>query len=170
MKLKILSAALGGLLLLAGVAVAGGYYTNGLVSTPTPWTGNETLPLDTGLAGGAAPQSASSTVTNLHNHVPVTLAYSATETLNGSVGDLYLLTLTASATTFAAPTNLVQGKNWRLKLTQGGGGTDTVTWNTLFKWTNGVAPTLSTTAGAVDMLSFVYDGTIITGSAILNVR
>jgi len=62
--------------------------------------------------------------------------------------------------TMAAPTNIVAGGIYRLYVIQDGTGTRTITWNSVFKWPAGVAPTLTTTAAAVDMFLFCsYDGT-----------
>jgi hypothetical protein len=39
------------------------------------------------------------------------------------------------------------------------GGSNTLTWNSVFKWAGGTAPTLSTAAGARDYFVFRTDGT-----------
>lgn len=69
-----------------------------------------------------------------------------------------LLTRTGNCTlTFTAPggpTNLI------LKLVHEASGTAyTITWPAAVKWPGAVAPTLTNTTGAVDMVSFYYDGT-----------
>lgn len=66
--------------------------------------------------------------------------------------------------TMAAPTNLQAGASYALKITQDGTGSRTLTWNSVFKWPGGVAPTLSTAAGAVDLVTFVCDGTNLYGA------
>jgi hypothetical protein len=45
-----------------------------------------------------------------------------------------------------------------LYLTQGTGGSKTVTWNGNIAWPSGTAPTLSTTAGKIDMINCRYQG------------
>jgi hypothetical protein len=73
------------------------------------------------------------------------------------------LTLTAAATlTFANP---AAGMTAKLKLIQDGTGSRTVTWPTI-KWVGGAAPTLSTAAGAIDIVSLYYDGSAYYGSAL----
>ena len=66
----------------------------------------------------------------------------------------------------AAPTNLVAGSSV-LRITQDVTGSRTVTWNAIFKWSAGTAPVLSTAGGAIDILSFVYDGTNLYGTLAL---
>lgn len=64
--------------------------------------------------------------------------------------------------TFAAPTNMRNGEAYTLMVVQDGTGSRTITWNSAFKWPwNGLAPVLSTAAGAKDLFSFVYyDGAL----------
>ena len=65
----------------------------------------------------------------------------------------------------AAPTNLVVGSS-ALRITQDATGSRTVTWNAIFKWSAGAAPVLSTAGNAVDIVSFIYDGTYLYGSLV----
>ena len=66
--------------------------------------------------------------------------------------------------TFTAPSNPC---NLVLMLIQDGTGGRTATWPATVKWVGGSAPTLSTAAGAVDIVSFYYDGTNYYGVASL---
>ncbi len=66
----------------------------------------------------------------------------------------------------AAPTNLVVGSSV-LRITQDVTGSRTVTWNAIYKWSAGTAPVLSTAGSAIDILSFVYDGTNLYGTLAL---
>lgn len=68
------------------------------------------------------------------------------------------LTLTGNCTiTFPTAT---AGHSFTLILRQDGTGSRTVTWPSEVKWASGVAPTLTTTASAVDILGFFCaDGT-----------
>ena len=61
--------------------------------------------------------------------------------------------------TFAAPTNLVDGAFYCLIIIQDGTGSRTATFNSVFKFTGGTAPTLTTTASARDILVFQSNGT-----------
>jgi len=68
------------------------------------------------------------------------------------------LTLTGN-TILASPSNGVSGANYTLKIAQDGTGGHTVTWNAIYKFAGGTAPTVSVGAGAVDVFRFLYDGT-----------
>jgi hypothetical protein len=59
----------------------------------------------------------------------------------------------------AAPTNLVDGAVYLLMIIQDGTGSRTMSFNAVFKFTGGTAPTLTTTAAAKDILVFYSDGT-----------
>ena len=61
--------------------------------------------------------------------------------------------------TFGAPTNLVDGGVYVLMVKQDSTGSRTGTWNTVFKWTAGRTPTLTTAASAKDIFTFLSDGT-----------
>lgn len=87
-------------------------------------------------------------------------AYTIPEPLTSSITNL---TLTAN-TTLTFPT-LASGKSFTVALTQDSTGSRTVTWPGTVKWPNGTAPTLTTTAGKTDLLSFVsIDGVSWLGS------
>jgi hypothetical protein len=86
----------------------------------------------------------------------------ASKTITWTDGQNQKLTLTGSPTlTFASP---VAGMTAKLKLTQDGTGSRTITWPTI-KWVGGAAPTLSTAAAAIDIVSLYYDGTSYYGTA-----
>ena len=57
------------------------------------------------------------------------------------------------------PTNLVDGGFYSIQIVQDGTGSRTASWNSVFKFTGGVAPTLSTAASAKDYITFRSDGT-----------
>ena len=61
--------------------------------------------------------------------------------------------------------NAVAGGTYMLVITQGAGGNKTITTWTSFKWQGGAAPTLSATAGAIDVITVAYDGTNYYASA-----
>ncbi len=46
---------------------------------------------------------------------------------------------------------------YKLFVVQGPGGSHVITWSSQFKWPGGTAPTLSTSAADVDLISFVVD-------------
>lgn len=79
-----------------------------------------------------------------------------------STTSLNRITLTAACTlTFPTAT---AGKSFTLVLVQDATGSRTVTWPASAKWAGGTAPTLTTTAAAVDYLTFVcVDGSTWAG-------
>jgi hypothetical protein len=67
-------------------------------------------------------------------------------------------TFVSSNRTMGAPTNLKNGAFYALAVIQNAG-SNTLTWNSVFKWAAGTAPTLSTAAAAKDYFTFRSDGT-----------
>ena len=93
----------------------------------------------------------------------------ATVSWNIALGQIATVTL-AGNRTMAAPTNLKVG-SYVLYVKQDAVGTRLMTWNSVFKWANGTAPTLTTNANATDVLRFDSDGTnLYAGYNTLNVK
>lgn len=87
-------------------------------------------------------------------------------TVNWSSATTQSFTLTGNCTfTFSNP---VLGDKLVLILTQDSTGSRTVTWPGSVLWSNDSAPSLTTTAGAVDMVGFIYNGTNYLGFSSLN--
>lgn len=84
-------------------------------------------------------------------------AYASTMTINPYAGETVAVTLTNNVT-FAAPTNRHVGTRLTFLITQGGSGSYTVTFNSVFR-TAGSAFTATTTVGKTDCISFVFNGT-----------
>jgi hypothetical protein len=81
-------------------------------------------------------------------------------TVNWDVNSGATATITLGGNrTIAAPTNLVAGAFYALEILQDATGSRTITWNSVFKFANGVAPVLSTAASARDYLVFRSNGT-----------
>lgn len=91
---------------------------------------------------------------------------STADTIDWGTSNKQKSTLTGNCTfTFTAPPgpcSLV------LKLAQDATGSRTVTWPATVKWSGGTAPTLTTTASKIDIITFYYDGTNYYGSSVLN--
>lgn len=91
---------------------------------------------------------------------------STADTIDWTLGNKQKSTLTGNCTfTFTAPggpCSLV------LKLVQDATGSRTVTWPAAVHWPGGTAPTLTTTANKVDIITFYYDGTTYFGNSSLN--
>jgi len=113
----------------------------------------------TGAHDGTVGATTPSTAKFLHAHSPeITLTDGASLAWNAALGQVAKVTLGGSRT-FAAPTNLQTGAFYSVFLIQDATGSRTVSWNTVFAFTGGTAPTLSTAANAVDQIAFRYDGT-----------
>lgn len=67
--------------------------------------------------------------------------------------------VTTENTTFAAPTNAVEGAIISVELAQGGTAR-TVAWNTVFEFAASTAPTVTATANKTDIFSFRYNGSV----------
>ena len=106
--------------------------------------------------------------TSKANTLQQTLTDGVTISWDTSLGQVATVTL-AGNRTMAAPTNL-KVQTYILHVLQDATGSRTLTWNAVFKWPAGVAPTLTTTASARDIFSFVSDGTNLYGSLLPNVK
>lgn len=104
------------------------------------------------------------TVTNYVESVVVIGTVTTTNTLSLTNGTVQTATLTAStACTFTMPAN-VAGKSFVLLLKQAAAtGNGTATFTSV-KWGTAGAPTITATAGKMDILSFIADGTNWYGS------
>ena len=72
---------------------------------------------------------------------------------------------------FAAPTNQAVGQSGSIFITQDGTGSRTASWNAAFKWVGGTAPTLTTTAAAVDRIDYLIKASnVIHAVASLDVK
>lgn len=85
-----------------------------------------------------------------------TLTFGTNIAVDASLGNVFDLTLTASTGTLATPTNPTNGQHILIFVTQGTGGSFTLHYGSGYNFGSSGQPTLSTTAGAVDVLGFVY--------------
>jgi hypothetical protein len=117
-------------------------------------------------ARASADSALDARVDTLERHTTAqTLADAASIAWDTSAGHLASVTLGGNRT-LAAPSSGVAG-TYVLRVTQDATGSRTLAYNAVFKWAGGTAPVLSTTAGAVDVLSFVsYDGATFYGSCL----
>jgi hypothetical protein len=129
-----------------------------------------------GATGAAATLLAQGSDTNIditltpkgNGYVVVDSAYSPNLTLTDAAtiawntgtagGQVATFTFVSTNRTMGAPTNLKNGGFYALAVIQNAG-SNTLTWNAVFKWAGGTAPTLSTAAGAKDYFVFRSDGT-----------
>lgn len=83
---------------------------------------------------------------------------SADGTLNGALTDTWTMTLGASNTLKFV--NFEAGQRFTVKLVQDSSGSRTVSFPSTVTWQAGQAPTLKTAANAVDIFTFINDGTL----------
>jgi len=88
----------------------------------------------------------------------VALTDAATIAWAANTAQVATFTFVSSNRTMGAPTGLVNGGFYALAVLQNAG-SNTLTWNSVFKWQGGTAPTLSTGASAKDYFVFRSDGT-----------
>jgi hypothetical protein len=93
----------------------------------------------------------------------------ATIAINWNNGATQYVTLgsTGRTVTFANP---VDGQVYRFIIIQGSGGSKTITtWPTI-KWAGGAAPTLSTTAAYIDIVTLLYCNSVYYGDVSIDFR
>ena len=96
------------------------------------------------------------------------LTSAATVTIDMADSNNFSCTLAHNAT-FANPSNLTAGQSGSIFLTQDGTGSRTASWGTDWDFAGGTAPTLTTTASAVDRVDYVVlDSSNIHAVATLN--
>ena len=64
-------------------------------------------------------------------------------------------------TTIANPTNATAGTGGNIKITQHASAAKTLAYGNIWKTLDGTAQTVSTTVGAINVLTFYYDGTYV---------
>ena len=97
-----------------------------------------------------------------------TLTDCATINWNGDNGHIATVTLGGDRT-FANMTNPRVGY-YLLHIIQDGTGSRTLSWGSIYKWPGGVAPVLTTTASARDLITFICDGTNMYGTYVNDVK
>jgi hypothetical protein len=141
-------------------SVAGTGTVNGLTLTGTV-TSSGSLTLGGTLSLVSPPPIGTTTPAE----VKVTIGWAANTALTdaatvawNTTNQVATFTFVSSNRTMGAPTNLKNGAFYALAVIQNGG-SNTLTWNSVFKWAAGTAPTLSTAAAAKDYFTFRSDGT-----------
>jgi hypothetical protein len=129
------------------ISIAGGGTGAGTLAGASivTYTGTETLTNKT---------LTNPTVTN-YVETPYSANSSTAITLALTNGTVQIITLTGNAT-ITMPT-ATSGKSFIMFLKQDATGSRTVTWSTV-KWAGGTAPTITSTASRMDILSFFADG------------
>jgi hypothetical protein len=97
------------------------------------------------------------------------LTSASTITPDFAASNNFSVTLGTNAT-LANPSNLTAGQSGVIAITQDGTGSRTLAYGSKFKFAGGTAPTLTTTASAVDILTYYVESTSrITAQVLLNV-
>lgn len=106
--------------------------------------------------------------TRAHNFAATALTItSGTVPWDLSQNQVATLTVTTNST-MNTPTNPQAGSTYVMIVTQGTGGSNTLSFSTAYKFVGGSAPVLSTGSAQVDVLSFVSNGTVLYGVASQN--
>lgn len=111
-------------------------------SSGTVWTLNGAAKLDT-----------AQSFTKAQRGEYITLTDAATVAVDLSLGNNFQVTL-AGNRTLGAPTNVVAGQSGVIRVIQDATGSRTLAYNSVYKFPGGTAPTLTTTASAVDLLAY----------------
>ena len=136
------------------VGTSGYFLTSAGTGQPTwtGYTGSGTVVLSTAPTITGTTSVASAYSPNL------TLTDATTVAWDVSQGQVATFTFVSSNRTMGSPTNLQNGGFYALAVIQNAG-SNTLSWPSIFKWTGGTAPTLSTGAAAKDYFVFRSDGT-----------
>lgn len=89
----------------------------------------------------------------------VSLADAATISTNALLGNQFKVTLGANRV-LGNPTGLHDGGVYEWHIKQDGTGSRTLSFGSYFKFAGGTAPTLTTTANALDVIRGTYNGTL----------
>lgn len=157
-----------------------GIFTSGTVTTLNSTTGTignftTTLTGDVTISTGSATVGTRVAVLNTaqqysraHNFAATALTItSGTVPWNLAENQVATLTVTTNST-MNTPTNPQAGSTYVMIVTQGTGGSNTLSFSTAYKFAGGSAPVLSTGSAQVDVLSFVSNGTVLFGVASQN--
>jgi prophage DNA circulation protein len=140
------------------ISSAGTAFPNNLLANSSVTLGNTVVALGNTATSLGNLTTANVTVTNYIETLQAVGTVGASSTLALTTGTVLTATLTASTPcTFTMPT-AVAGKSFILILTQASSGMTTATFTSV-KFPGGTAPTITATASAVDILSFVSNGT-----------
>jgi hypothetical protein len=122
------------------------------ISTGSATVGTRVAVLNTAQQYSRAHNFAATALTITSGTVPWNLAENQVATLNVTTNS-----------TMNTPTNPQAGCTYVLIVTQGTGGSNTLSFSTAYKFPGGSAPVLSTGSAQVDVLSFVTNGTVLYG-------
>jgi hypothetical protein len=159
----------------ANISSGSAIFSQGTVTTFNSTTGTISN-LSTTLTGDLTISTGSATVGTRVAVVNTAQEYTATHNFNAtsltistgtvdwdlSANQVAKLEVTTNST-LNTPTNPVDGATYMLVVTQGTGGSNTLSFSTAYKFPGGSAPVLSTGSADVDVLAFVSNGTVLYG-------
>ena len=116
---------------------------------------------------GYAQTGATNTFTGAQIGSVTTLTDGATITPDFSANNFFTVTLGGNRT-LANPTNIVAGQSGIIVITQDSTGSRTLAYGSYWKFAGGTAPTLTTTANAVDVLAYYTNSTTSITAVLLN--
>ena len=90
-----------------------------------------------------------------------TLTDGSTIAWNMLTQQIVQVTLLGNGHTIANPSLIQDGNFYAMFIVQGAGAPFTVTWGSAFQFPGGITPTLSTTAGAVDLFQFIANSGLL---------
>ena len=158
-----------------GVGNGGTGFANGYTAGQILWASSATT-LTRGFLSGTANQinvtsgAGSIVISMAFNPTVQALSDAATITWNVTNGGNAQVTLGSTGRTLSI-TNPIAGYTYTIEITQGSGGSKTITtWPTGTRWTGGTTPTLSTTAGQRDVVSLYYNGSNYYGTFLPNMN
>ena len=129
----------------------------GAVGEITVDTTNNQLRIHDGTTAGGNPtvvKNVSTTFTAPQRGSITALTSASTITIDMDDNNFYSVTLGTNAT-FANPTNISVGQAGSIFITQDGTGSRTASWGSYWKFAGATAPTLTTTAAAVDRIDYI---------------
>jgi len=149
----------------SGVAITGGAVNGTTVGASTPSTGAFTT---LSASGTSTFSGAVSATANAYMQIDA-LTDASTIAVDMSVGNNFSVTLGGNRT-LGNPTNLTAGQSGVIFITQDGTGSRTLAYSSYWDFPAATAPTLTTTANAVDVIVYtVRSSTSIAAQAILNI-
>ena len=126
------------------------------------WRSYDLGETDLTAGGGGATTSDQNAFTASQYFDDQALTSAATISWNANTAQVATLTLGHNAT-MASATNHASGGVYIMRVTQAASA-KTLAWSTGYKWPGASAPTMTGTGGAVDIFTFVSDGTYMYGS------
>ena len=162
---------------IATLVASAGTFAGSLVNVTTGTIGNFTTTLtgDVTISTGSATVGTRVAVVNTaqeytrcHNFNATALTItSGTVPWNLAENQVATLEVTTNST-MNTPTNPQAGATYVMIVTQGTGGSNTLSFSTAYKFPSGEVPVLSTGSAQVDVLSFISNGTVLYGVASQN--